>query len=219
MQSPDLIFSRPTIEIALATSPICRSISNRSHATLAHVWLLVKKTQCRISPHPWRTHFIIFDRGRRHSLSLNMLVTTVSSLHPCSPTRHRRVTTSRAIGRTWAWCPDVLKRFRETVWIIRVGIVVRPAASALARGGLLVRTISHRCHRRHWRQRRHRRHRSPENDGPQRLGRQTDILQFWASFPGGANQGDDDTTSKHEQEEHRQFPTVISLRDKLLGRR
>lgn len=71
MQSPDLIFSRPTIEIALATSPICRSISNRSHATLAHVWLLVKKTQCRISPHPWRTHFIIFDRGRRHSLSLS----------------------------------------------------------------------------------------------------------------------------------------------------
>jgi len=30
-----------------------------------------------------------------------------------------------------------------------------------------------------------------------------DILQFWASFSGGADKSDDDSTSKHEQKKHR----------------
>lgn len=56
-----------------------------------------------------------------------------------------------------------------------------------------------------------------ENNGSRRLGRQVDLLQFRAAFPRGASPRDDHTAAEHQQKEYRQFPSVIPLRNELLG--
>lgn len=52
-----------------------------------------------------------------------------------------------------------------------------------------------------------------------RLGRQVNVLELRAAFPRGADESDDHPTAEHQQEEDRQFPSVIPLRDESLGGR